>query len=231
MTALQPAFAKISAKGVRYSALPGHTTEIAEALNDELSAKWRELRGIEIASFGINAVNASREDEEMIKELQRRAVMRDPTMAAATIVGAQADAMTIAAGNEAGAMMGFMGMGMAYNAGGANAGGLYAMGQNNNPTPQNPTPSTQNGWTCACGATNTGNFCAECGTKKPETNGWTCSCGSVNKGKFCSNCGAKKPAGVPLYKCDKCGWEPSDPKNPPRFCPECGDPFNDDDIK
>ncbi|MBQ2809531.1 MAG: SPFH domain-containing protein [Clostridia bacterium] len=231
LTALQPAFAKISAKGVRYSALPGHTTEIAEALNDELSAKWRELRGIEIASFGINAVNASREDEEMIKELQRRAVMRDPTMAAATIVGAQADAMTIAAGNEAGAMMGFMGMGMAYNAGGANAGGLYAMGQNNNPTPQNPTPSTQNGWTCACGATNTGNFCAECGTKKPEANGWTCSCGSVNKGKFCSNCGTKKPAGVPLYKCDKCGWEPSDPKNPPRFCPECGDPFNDDDIK
>lgn len=230
LTALQPAFAKISAMGVRYSALPGHTTEIAEALNEELSAKWRELRGIEIASFGINAVNASREDEEMIKELQRRAVMRDPTMAAATIVGAQADAMTAAASNENGAMMGFMGMGMAYNAGGMNAQGLYAMGQQNAPQPQPQAQPQANGWTCSCGTVNNGNFCAECGSKKPEA-GWICSCGTANKGKFCSNCGTKKPSGAKAYKCDKCGWEPENPQNPPRFCPECGDPINDDDIK
>ncbi len=230
LTALQPAFAKISAMGVRYSALPGHTTEIAEALNEELSAKWRELRGIEIASFGINAVNASREDEEMIKELQRRAVMRDPTMAAATIVGAQADAMTAAASNENGAMMGFMGMGMAYNAGGMNAQGLYAMGQQNAPQPQPQAQPQANGWTCSCGTVNNGNFCAECGSKKPEA-GWICSCGAANKGKFCSNCGTKKPSGAKAYKCDKCGWEPENPQNPPRFCPECGDPINDDDIK
>ena len=59
--------------------------------------------------------------------------------------------------------------------------------------------------------------------------GWTCACGAVNKGKFCSECGAKKPAGVPQYKCDKCGWEPEDPAHPPKFCPECGDPFDDSD--
>jgi len=81
----------------------------------------------------------------------------------------------------------------------------------------------------SCGAVNTGKFCVECGGKKPEA-GWTCSCGSVNKGKFCPECGAKKPAGVPQYKCDKCGWEPEKGSNPPRFCPECGDKFDNDDI-
>lgn len=229
LTALQPAFAKISAKGVRYSALPGHTTEIAEALNEELSAKWRGLRGIEIASFGINTVNASKEDEDMIKELQRRAVMRDPSMAAATMVGAQADAMKAAAANDNGAMMGFMGMGMAQSAGGMNANQLFQMAQAQQApvAPANP----QNGWKCACGSVNTGKFCTECGAKKPEVSGWTCSCGAVNKGKFCPECGAKKPEGALLYRCDKCGWEPKDPKNPPKFCPECGDIFDNSDIK
>ncbi len=230
LTALQPAFAKISAMGVRYSALPGHTEQIAEALNEALDEKWQKLRGIEVASFGINTVNASKEDEDMIKELQKRAVMRDPSMAAATIVGAQADAMKAAASNENGAMMGFMGMGMAQSAGGMNANQLYQMAQTQPKSAPAEAPA-QNGWKCACGAMNTGKFCIECGAKKPEANGWTCECGSVNKGKFCPNCGAKKPASAPLYRCDKCGWEPQDPKNPPKFCPECGDIFDESDIK
>ena len=229
LTALQPAFARISEMGIRYSALPGHTLELADALNEVLSSKWRDLRGIEIVSFGVSSVKASEEDEAMIKELQRNAAFRNPTMAAAHLVGAQAAAMQSAAKNEgAGAPMAFMGMNMAGQAGGFNAQSLYQMGAQQ---PAAPADS----WTCpSCGKAVTGNFCPDCGTKKPAPKAagfWTCpSCGKQNQGKFCTECGAKKPAGVPQYRCDKCGWQPEDPANPPKFCPECGDPFDSGDI-
>lgn len=246
MTSLQPAFARISAMGIRYSELPGHTMEIADALNEVLSKKWRELRGIEIVSFGVNSVKASEEDEAMIKELQRNAVFRNPNMAAAHMVSAQADAMKAAASNtNAGPAMAFMGMNMANQAGGANIQNLFQMGQQQSaqaqhmnqqqPQMQPSAHAAGNGdtWTCSCGhAGNTGKFCIECGNPKPAAaTGWTCSCGTVNKGKFCMECGAKKPAGIPQYRCDKCGWEPADPTKPPKFCPECGDPFDDGDIR
>ena len=229
LTALQPAFARISVMGIRYSALPGHTMELAEAMNQALSAKWSNLRGIRVVSVGVNSITASKEDEDMIKELQKSAVFRNTNMAAAHLVQAQAEAMKNAASNSGGAMAGFMGMNMAQQAGGFNASQLFQMGQQQ-PAQVAPAPAAD-GWKCSCGAVNTGKFCAECGTPKPAQNGWTCSCGHVNKGRFCSECGAKKPAAAPLYRCDKCGWEPEDPKNPPRFCPECGDKFNDEDIQ
>ena len=227
LTALQPAFARISEKGVRYSALPAHTTELADALNQELSAKWSDVRGMEIVSVGVSSVKASEEDEAMIKELQRNAAFKNPNMAAAHLVGAQASAMQAAAANENGAAMGFVGMGMAQGAGGVNAQSLYQMGA------QTAPGTAADSWVCPqCGKTATGKFCAECGAKKPETSaGWTCTnCGTVNKGKFCAECGAKKPAGVPQFRCDKCGWEPKDPSKPPKFCPECGDPFDTGDT-
>ena len=239
LTALQPAFAKISEMGIRYSALPGHTLELAEALNEQLSSRWRDLRGIEIVSFGVSSVKANEEDEQMIKEMQRNAAFLDPGRAAAHLVGAQASAMQSAASNpNAGPAMAFMGMGMAGQMGGMNAQSLYQMGAQQQPAPAPspapspaPAPAAPSGWVCACGATATGKFCPECGKPKPAADGWTCSCGTVNKGKFCSECGAKKPAGVPQYKCDKCGWEPEDPAHPPKFCPECGDPFDDGDLQ
>ncbi len=238
MTALQPAFAKISAMGIRYSALPGHTLEIADALNEVLSKKWTELRGIKISSFGVNSVTCSPEDEKMIKDLQRKAVMRDPSMAAATMMEAQSEAMKMAAKNSGGAMVGFANMNMAQQAGGFNANALYGMAAQQQQMAQQQmmqqaqqTAPAAGGWKCSCGATNTAKFCSECGSPKPASgDGWTCKCGAVNKGKFCAECGSPKPAGAPLYRCDKCGWEPEDPKNPPKFCPECGDRFDENDI-
>ena len=229
LTALQPAFAKISGMGIRYSALPGHTMEMADALNEVLSKKWKDLRGVEIVSMGVSSVKASEEDEAMIKELQRSAVYRNANMAAAKMVDAQAEAMKAAASNPNGAMMGFMGMGMAQQAGGLNANQLFQMGQQQAAAAPAAPAAPAGGWTCACGAVNTGKFCAECGAKKPEDS-WTCACGSVNKGKFCPECGAKKPAGAVQYKCDKCGWEPEKGATPPKFCPECGDKFDNCDI-
>ena len=234
LTALQPAFAKISEMGIRYSALPGHTTEITEALSEILSEKWVDLRGVEIVSFGVNSVKASEDDEATMKELQKNAVFRNANMAAAHLVGAQAQAMQDAAKNQTGAFAGFMGMNMAQQSGGINAAQLFQMGvQQSAPSQQSGASVQPNAWKCACGATATGKFCPECGAKKPEPKsaaGWTCSCGTVNTGKFCSECGAKRPAGAPIYRCDKCGWQPADPAHPPKFCPECGDPFDDNDL-
>lgn len=234
LTALQPAFARISALGIRYSALPGHTMELAQAMNEVLSGKWGATRGLAIVAVGVNSVTASAEDEATIKELQKSAVFRNTNMAAAHMVQAQAEAMKTAAGNKNGAMMGFMGMNMAQSAGGFNAASLFQMGQQQPAASAPAAPAAPaagaNTWKCSCGAVNTGKFCMECGASKPA-DGWVCSCGAVNKGKFCSECGAKKPASEPLYRCDKCGWEPEDPKHPPKFCPECGDKFDDEDIR
>ena len=236
LTALQPAFARISEMGIRYSSLPAHTMELADILNQVLSKKWRELRGIEIVSFGVSSIKASEEDEKMLKDMQRTAVFSNPNMAAAYDVMARGDAMKAAASNTAGAATGFMGMGMVQNmGGGTNAAQLFQMGQQQAAQPaaapaSAPAPAAES-WKCSCGATATGKFCTECGAKRPEAPaGWTCSCGTVNQGKFCTECGAKKPSAAPQYRCNKCGWVPADPKNPPRFCPECGDPFGAEDV-
>ncbi len=224
LAALQPALAKISEMGIRYSALPGHATEIGEALKTELTKKWHDERGIEIQNFGVASLRTDEANEKLIRDLQS---LRNPANAAAATIAAQNEAMRTAAGNSAGAMTGFMGMGMVQNVGGASAAQLYQMGAQSAATPPAPDPKA---WKCACGATSTGKFCAECGAPKPAE-GWVCTCGAVNKGKFCTECGAKKPEGAPLYRCDKCGWEPEDPKHPPKFCPNCGDPFDENDKK
>ncbi len=234
ISALQPAFGKLSDMELRPNQIVSHNTELEDAMNTALSAKWGELRGLKVVSIALGSVTLPEEDAELIKQAQRTAIMRDPTMAAATLVGAQADAMKAAASNEAGAMTGFMGMGMAMNAGGGmNAQNLFAMGQQQQQQQQTASAApAADSWKCSCGATVTGKFCPECGSPRPaQADGWTCACGTVNKGKFCQNCGTKKPEGAPLYRCDKCGWEPEDPHNPPKFCPECGDPFDDNDKK
>ncbi len=254
VSALHPSFGHLSSLEIRPSQLPAYNVQLSDALKTALEEKWQKFRGISVWSVALSSVTLPEEDAELIKKTQHAAVMRDPTMAAATLVAAQAEAMKTAAANEGGAMTGFMGMGMAMNAGGMNPQGLYAMGQQNQQQPQQPASNTwkctcganvsgkfcpecgskkpeENGWKCSCGKVNTGKFCSECGGKKPEENGWKCSCGSTNMGKFCQNCGNKKPSGAPLYICDKCGWKPEDPKNPPKFCPECGDIFDDNDTK
>ncbi|MCI9337516.1 MAG: SPFH domain-containing protein [Lachnospiraceae bacterium] len=242
MTAMQPALGKVSSLRVRVSDIPNHVMELVDAVNAELSGKWAKTRGIVVVSMTMNPPSMPEETAKRISDLQSSAVMRNPNMAAATLVGAQADAMRAAAANTAtGPMMAFAGMNMAGAAGGMDASSLFAMGAAQNQAAQNRNQAAQNraagggsapvpGWTCRCGhRDNRGKFCMECGSPKPSDAGWTCGCGAVNQGNFCTNCGARKPQGAPLYRCDKCGWEPEDPAHPPKFCPECGDVFNEDD--
>ena len=240
ISALQPAFAKISEMEIRPSALPGHAEDLCDAMNVALNQKWGEKRGLQVVSIAMNPISLPEEDQEAIKKAQRAAAMANPLMGAGYTVISQGDAMGTAAANPNGAMMGFMGMNAVNGAGGMNAASLYAMGQQQAaaaqaaaPVAPAPAAPAAESWKCTCGATATGKFCPECGSPKPAAPaGWTCkSCGAVNKGKFCTECGAKKPAEEPLYRCDKCGWEPADPKHPPKFCPECGDPFDDNDVQ
>lgn len=264
LTALQPAFFDISQKGIRYNQLPGCTMELTDALRKALADKWLQKKGIELIEITVNSATIPKEDEDMIKQLQKTAVMRNAGMAAATLTEAQAQAMKDAANNKNGAMMGFMGMNMAQQAGGIDAQSLFNMNAQQQAQQQaqamaqqqaaanlnawtcscgtsntgkfctecaKPKPAPAGQWTCSCGATNTGKFCTECAKPKPNADGWTCSCGAVNTGKFCTECAKSRPAGAPIYKCDKCGWTPEDPKNPPKFCPECGDSFDENDIQ
>jgi len=215
LTALQPAFAKISAMGLRYSALPGHTKEIAAALNEELCQQWSEMRGISIASFNIKSVTALPEDEQMIKELQRKAVMRNAGMAGATLVTAQADAMVGAAENPNGAMMGFLGMNAAMNSGGANAGNFFQIAEQQNQAAMPQSTPQSGGWNCECGKVNSGRFCSECGKPQPVVATWSCACGAENKGNFCSECGTPRPVSD-TWTCE------CNATNTGKFCSECG---------
>ena len=205
-------------------------------MNEALTAKWSDLRGLSVVSVALNPITLTEEDQELIKQAQRAGMMRDPSMAAATMVGAQADAMKAAASNASGAMNGFIGMGMAQQAGGVNATQLFTMAQQQQQAaaaaaPAAPAAET---WKCpACGTENSGKFCIECGAKKPEPapapGEWICSCGTKNTGKFCTECGKPKPE-AKKYRCSKCGWEVPEGENPPKFCPQCGDPFGEDDL-
>lgn len=237
ISALQPAFAQLSDLELRPNQIVSHNTELENAMNEALSSKWGELRGLKVISVALGSVTLPEEDAEMIKQAQRTAIMKDTTMAAATLVGAQADAMKAAADNPGGAMTGFMGLGMATGAGGGmNAQNLFAMGQQEQAAKQQAqaasaaSQSPTDKWTCPNGHEASGKFCPECGSPKPLQDSWTCSCGTVNKGKFCSNCGQPKPEAKRQYRCSNCGWQPEDPYNPPKFCPECGNVFDEHDL-
>ena len=230
--ALQPAFGALSELELRPAQIPARANELKKAMNDALQNEWAENRGISIEKIALNPITLNPEDMKKIQEMEESmSYGGNAAMMAGRMTTAAANAMETAAGNSAGAMTGFMGMGMAGGAmgGGFNAAqNFYQMGVQQQQAAAAPAAD---GWKCVCGAVNTGKFCPECGAPKPaEAAGWTCSCGAVNTGKFCANCGSRKPAGVPQYKCDKCGWQPADPTKAPKFCPECGDPFDNGDM-
>lgn len=241
ISALQPAMSRLSDLEMRPSQIGAHLEELAEAVNIELAPKWIDGRGIECVSIAMNPPSLSEEDQKKLTDAQYEGRYTNVNQAAAGLAAAQMQAMKDAANNSAGAMTGFLGMGFAQQQGQtSNVSSLFQMAEQKNAEAakaqqaQTAAAADQDEWVCPkCGSKVSGKFCTECGEKKPEAaDGWTCtSCGHVNKGKFCQECGAKKPEGALQYACDKCGWQPEDPTKPPKFCPECGDPFDENDIK
>lgn len=249
LTALQPALAKISAQGVRPYEIPGFSAEICKYLTEELTGQWTELRGLEMVKMTINSADMPAEDRQRFQRWQDTAMLRSPDMQAARQSEAMASMIenaSLSGGNGSGGAspmegaMNMMAMGMMGNMMNGGSIGNMMGGNQQQAAAQQSAPRMQAsnggagaavlGWTCQCGhGDNRGRFCAECGKPKPADAGWTCSCGAVNQGKFCPECGSRKPEGAPLYKCDKCGWEPEDPAHPPKFCPECGDVFDEKD--
>lgn len=229
IAALQPALGRIAAQRIAYDQLINYPVEIGRALNETMSAEWGELRGIEIVKLALESITVDDNSAKKIEQFQEARVLSNPALAAGRMVSGTASAMESAANNDAGAMTGFLGMGFAQNAGQANIDSLYKMAGQQQVTPATQTPENNPElWVCSCGEKCTNNFCSKCGNKKPqESAGWTCTCGAINKGNFCSTCGAKKPS---QYKCDKCGWMPSESDKGHNFCPECGDPMNDEDL-
>jgi membrane protease subunit (stomatin/prohibitin family) len=216
---MQPALGRIAAKGIAYDQLPSYTKEIGKEVNAELTAEWNELRGISVVSVAFASITVDENSAKKIEQFQESRVYTNAQMMGARLGTAQANAMETAAGNSAGAMTGFMGMGMAMNAGGANAAQFYGMNQQQQQQPTQQQQSTAGGWTCECGAQNTGKFCNECGKPKPAPTpsaSWTCECGTENTGKFCTECGKPKPIGE--WTCE-CGTV-----NKGKFCTECGKP-------
>lgn len=248
LTALQPALAKISAQGVRPYEIPGFSADICKYLAEELTGQWTELRGLEMVKMTINSADMPAEDRQRFQKWQDTAMLRSADMQAARqseAMAAMIENTNLSGGNGSGGgsamegAMNMMAMGMMGNMmGGGGAFGNMMGGNRQQTTAQQGMPQMQApgagaavpGWTCKCGrGDNRGKFCMECGLPKPSGAGWTCGCGVVNQGKFCTECGSRKPEGAPLYKCDKCGWEPEDPAHPPKFCPECGDVFDESD--
>jgi hypothetical protein len=217
LTALQPAIGRLSGIGSRYSDIPNHTLELANELNSIMSSTWGERYGIEISSFAMSSITISKEDEDLIKQLQRTAVFQRTSMAAANLSAAQADAMRNAANNAGGAMLGFAGMNMANQMGGMNAGQLYQMAAQEQAAQQQFGGNPQMN-----GMQQMNNGMQQ--NAAPQGGTWTCSHGHANNtGKFCAECGEPKPAAT--LRCSACGYTPNDPSNPPKFCPECGKPF------
>ena len=231
LSALQPSLARISAMGIRYSAVPAHTAELCDILNDELSEDWGRKRGIRVVSFAMNSITLSEEDEKLIKDRQAARSLADPNLAAGFTAGAMGDAMRTAAGNEGGAMNAFMGVGMANMMGGQAASSMYQQGGGGyQQAPQNNYPMADGG---GFGGQPMGGQQGQpmqgqpmqgqpaMGGQPAPAAGWQCpQCGTANTGKFCGECGTPMPAPASNdWACPQCGTA-----NTGKFCGECGTP-------
>ena len=204
---LSTAFNQYSADGFRVSHIASKTREMGKYMADALDEDWNQLRGFQVLSVGMQAPSYDEESQQIINERSRMAsqvsYLKDGANQQAYMAKSVGEGISGAGNNPGGAAIGFMGMNMAQNMGAGVMGSYmqnpqYGTPQQQAPQQQQPqqpqqAAPAQGGWTCACGAVNTGKFCSECGSKKPD----------APKKRFCTNCGAELSQNT-------------------KFCPECG---------
>lgn len=229
MEAFQAAINQMSADGTRISFVTSKARELGKYMANVLDEDWNQLRGMEIQAVGIKSISYDEKSQELINTRNEGAMLSDPTIAQGYMAKNLSEGVKAAGSNSAGAMTGFMGVGMGINAMGNM---MNSFAPNPQAAAQQPAAGAQAAagavaagamaagaakageWTCECGQSNTGKFCSNCGKAAPVKNEWTCECGTVNTGKFCSECG--KPAPVPEWTCE-CGTV-----NAGKFCSNCG---------
>ena len=226
LEALQSAINQMSADGIRISFVSSKARELGKYMAGILDEEWNQMRGMEVQAVGIS-ISYNEESQKLINLRNEGAMLSDPTIREGYVQAAAARGLEAAGSNANGAMAGFMGMGMAGNIGGSIVGNASSVNMAQMQMNQQ-TQNNMNQVNMGLGQMNHSNMGVQ--PQPQQAAGWTCSCGAVNTGKFCSECGAKRPAGAPVYRCDKCGWQPADPAHPPKFCPECGDPFDESDC-
>lgn len=239
LEALQSAINQMSADGTRISFVTSKATQLGKYMAQCLDEDWNQMRGMEIQSVGIASLSYDEKSQELINTRNEGAMLSDPTIAQGYMVKNMSEGVKNAGSNSGGSMQGFMGVGMGATTMGNMMNGFTQMAQNNQAAQnQNAGAGMNNaagmgmaagaaqapagnaaGWTCECGAVNTGKFCSECGKPMPAPKTeWTCECGQVNTGKFCSNCGKPAPAVNTEWTCE-CGQV-----NTGKFCSNCGKP-------
>ncbi len=218
LEALQAAINQMSADGERISYVSSKSVQLGKYMANILDESWNQMRGMEIQAVGIASISYDEESVKLINMRNQGAMLSDPNVREGYMQGSVARGIEAAGSNAAGSMAGFMGVGVGMQAGGGVIGAASAANQQQ----MQRQAATAGSWTCACGEVNSGAFCSACGKPKPERGGWTCSCGEKNNGAFCTACGKKRPEPA---KCGKCGYTP-EPGETPKFCPECGTPFD-----
>lgn len=190
--AFQASIGQMSVDGVQISHVGAKNLELAKLMGDRLDEDWSQRRGIEIESVGINAITYDDTSKELINMRNKGAMLQDPTIREGYVQGSVARGMEAAGSNPGGAGNAFIGMNMGMQGGGSFVGAASA--SNQAAAQQQAAQKTQDdSWKCPeCNADATGNFCASCGHKRPQS-GFCPECGSqITAGaKFCQKCGHK----------------------------------------
>lgn len=202
LTALQTSINQMSADGERISYVPSKSMALSKYMSQVLDDEWRDLRGMEIVSVAVASISYTDDSMKLINMRNQGAMLGDPGIREGYVQGAVAEGIKNAGSNPNGATNGFMGVNLGMNA----AGGFMNQASQNNHAQMQQQQQQQ----------------------QQHTDSWSCpQCGQENHGKFCSNCGTPKPSTTSSIqmKCAACEAVVDLSNGVPKFCPECGQPF------